>query len=65
MAGLILSIGNTVQKMHINMHKTFEENISIEASIQQKKLNYCISKFKRKNQDDNNFLIDKDICLLG
>jgi hypothetical protein len=63
MAGLLLSIGRNISAKHNLLYNEFNNKKKLENSYNQKSDVYCISKFSRLNEKDENFSIGEDISL--
>jgi len=63
MAGLLLSIGRNISTKHDFLKGDLVKKKILTNSYNYNQKNYCISKFSRLNENDNNFCINKDISL--
>jgi len=63
MSGFALTIGCNASYKHKNLHDKIKKNKYFEESIQKNMPNYCLSKYKRTQKKDNNYIDDNDISI--
>lgn len=63
MAGILMSLGENIAKKHHSLHQDYCKKRHLHSSSYIKNRNYCISKFSRIGENDNNYFTSDEISI--